>query len=474
MPLGDALKAIFGAGGSKAGGIIRVGDLNRAVTGPAVVKPTPAAQSTDPLAGVEITEEFQKVIDLVESGAPLIFVTGVAGTGKSTLIDVIRAKVRKRTVVLAPTGVAALNARGATIHSFFRFAPKPIDPDTIEEAKNRTLYEKMELLVLDEISMVRADVMDGIDRSLRINRRRRGEPFGGVQVLMVGDLFQLPPVVTREEEALLFSRQYASPWFFSAHSLEELDLAPVVLTRVFRQADEEFVSLLNNVRLAAQKEETVGAINTACVGRPVGAEPRLTLTCTNATAERVNRSRLEALAGQPRTYVGKVDGQVDIDKEKLPSPFELVVKEAAQVMFTRNDEQRRWVNGSLGTVRKIEPEMIWVELAAVPGTVHPVVPAVWEFLRYKYDYEKERVVTDVIGTYTQFPLMLAWAVTIHKSQGKTLDKIHVDFGRGTFAPGQAYVALSRCRSIRDISLARPLRPQDIVCDERIRRAFGSR
>lgn len=470
MPIGDSLRAILGIGGGKSGGF-RVGDLNKAVTSPAGAKSAPAEQPPDPLDGIEITEEFQKVLNLIEDGAPLIFVTGVAGTGKSTLIDVLRAKVSKRTVVLAPTGVAALNVKGATIHSFFRFPPKPIDPDTIEESRNRTLYEKLELLVLDEISMVRADVVDGIDRSLRVNRRRLGEPFGGVQVLVIGDLFQLPPVVTREEEALLFSRQYSSPWFFSAHSLDDLEMTPVLLSKVFRQEDEDFVALLNKVRLAEERVETVKEFNEACASNLVGQEPRLTLTCTNAAAERINRSHLEGLPGDPRTYTGEVDGKVDIGKEKLPAPFHLDAKIDAQVMFTKNDDQRRWVNGSLGTIRKLESELIWVELAAQPGTVHPVAPATWEFLRYKYDYEKEKIETEVVGTYMQFPLMLAWAVTIHKSQGKTYDRIHVDLGRGTFAPGQAYVALSRCRSICDISLARPLRPQDIMCDEQIRRVF---
>lgn len=472
MAIRDLLKAVLGGGESREGRV-RIGDLNAAATGSAIPRAAAHPQPPDPIAGIEITSEYQQVLDLLESGAPLIFVTGVAGTGKSTLIDVIRAKTRKRTVVLAPTGVAALNARGATIHSFFRFPPRPIDPETIDEAKNRTLYEKIDLLVLDEISMVRADMIDGIDRSLRVNRRRLNEPFGGVQVLMVGDLFQLPPVVTREEEALLFSRRYSSPYFFSARSLQDLVLVPVQLTKVFRQEDRGFVELLNKVRIAEDVETAVAEINAACAGRAIGPEPRLTLTCTNAGADRINCRRLESLPGEPRSYTGKTEGQVEIAKEKLPAPFELVVKEGAQVMFTKNDDQKRWVNGSLGTVRKMESGIVWVELAASPGTVHPVAPTVWEFLRYKYDYEKERIVTEVIGIYTQFPLMLAWAVTIHKSQGRTLDKVHVDFGSGTFADGQAYVALSRCRSLGDISLARALRDRDIRCDEKIMRFYNA-
>jgi hypothetical protein len=428
----------------------------------------PAAVAPD----VEITAEYRQVLALLAAGAPVVLATGVAGTGKSTLIKVARATAGRRIVVVAPTGVAALNAEGVTIHSFFRFPPRFVEPEDIREADERTLYAKLDLLIVDEISMVRADVLDGIDRSLRVNRRAPGLPFGGVQVLLVGDLFQLPPVVPREAEEIFRGGRYASPHFFSAHSLQGLEVAAVELTKVFRQQDAGFVDLLNGVRSAADVAGTVAGFNAACVREPWADGNYLTLTSTNAIAEAINAARLAALPGEAHLFLGRVEGRMERESEKLPAPLELKLKVGARVMFTRNDEERRWVNGTLGVVTRLERDAAHVEILSGAGGTQAVGPATWESYRYRYDRAADRIDAESIGSYTQLPLMPAWAVTIHKSQGKTLEKVLVDLGRGAFAPGQVYVALSRCRRLQDVALARPLHARDIRVDPQIVRFFA--
>lgn len=422
-----------------------------------------------PPPDVEITPEYQEVLSLLAAGTPLVLATGVAGTGKSTLIQVVRAKTEKRTVVVAPTGVAALNAEGVTIHSFFRFPPRYVNLDDIKEADDRTLYEKLELLVIDEVSMVRADILDGIDRSLRVNRRNPRVPFGGVQVLLVGDLFQLPPVVDRDDEEIFNGGRYESPHFFSAKACSAVGIVAVELTKVFRQQDGGFVELLNGVRTGVDPEGTAARFNAACHREPWEGDNHLTLTSTNAIADAINTARLLALPGQERIYRGVIEGKMERESEKLPAPLELTLKEGARVMFTRNDEDHRWVNGTFGIVRRLGAEAVFVEIGSRGGgATHAVRQAVWESFRYRYDRPTDRIEAEVVGSYKQIPLMPAWAVTIHKSQGKTLERVVVDLGRGAFAPGQVYVALSRCRSIGDMTLARPLRGRDIRCDEQVR------
>lgn len=450
-----------------------------ATPGAAPRKSTPAAKAKTKaqptvLAGVEITPEYEQVLALLAAGTPVVLATGVAGTGKSTLIQVVRERAAKRLVVVAPTGVAALNAGGVTIHSFFRFPPRFVNPLDIREADERTIYEKLELLVVDEVSMVRADVIDGIDRSLRVNRRVPKIPFGGVQVLLVGDLFQLPPVVSRDEKEIFRGGRYESPHFFNGRIFREASVTAVELTKVFRQRDDGFVALLNGVRSGADPEGTVSRINAACHRDPWEGDDHLTLTSTNDVADAINAARLESLPGAARVYRGQLEGRIERDGEKLPAPLELTLKEGARVMFTRNDEDRRWVNGTFGVVRKLEADAVHVEIGALGGGVaHPVGPAVWESHRYRYDRATDSIEAEVTGSYKQIPLMPAWAVTIHKSQGKTLERVVIDLGRGAFAPGQVYVALSRCRRLEDVVLARPLRPQELMVDPQIR-AFSAK
>ena len=406
---------------------------------------------------------------LVRSGSPLVFVSGNAGTGKTTLIRYLRDTLELRSVVLAPTGVAALNAGGATIHSFFHFPPRLQDPRDLRAPSDRRLLQKLELLVIDEVSMLRCDVLDCIDAVLRASRGS-DRPFGGVQLLFIGDMFQLPPVVPRDEWEILQGRGYGSPYFFSAFSLRSMSLVHVELDHVYRQTDPTFVSLLNRLRVAEDTEMAIEDLNDRCHGID-DAEHELTLACTNRVADQRNAHAMDALDSPEYLLRGTIEGKLRLDKDRLPSPLELRLKIGAQVMFTRNDEQQRWVNGSLGVVREVTDDAVVVQLTGEERGVYEVLPVSWETYEYGLDAAEERIVAYKVGEYRQFPLMLAWAVTIHKSQGKSLDSILVDFGSGAFAPGQAYVALSRCRSLEGIRLSRPLRLADVWCDPRIRRFY---
>lgn len=404
---------------------------------------------------LEINDDFRAALDAVAGGAPLVFVTGRAGTGKSTLIRYLVGELSSKNIaVVAPTGIAALNAEGQTIHSFFKLPPKLLDAADVHELDEPEILTALELLVIDEISMVRADLLDAVDVSLRLHRKN-DLPFGGVQLFVVGDLFQLPPVVRREDEEVMAAR-YATPFFFGAHALRGLQATTVELTRVYRQEDPDFVEMLGRLREGTAVAPAVDAINAACAGRRP-TEPYLMLVPRNDQAARENERRLGELTTSQRTFVARSDGQFPDDR--LPAPRELTLKPGAQVMFTRNDAERRWVNGTTGVVERISAENVRVRLDS--GAAYDVEPVTWENYRHSFDRAERKIVAEVIGSYTQVPLMPAWAVTIHKAQGLTLERAHVDFGRGAFAEGQAYVALSRCRRLADLTLERPLRASDL-------------
>ena len=457
------------AGGRPEQRAVTFGELNRQATSQ---RGRATAAGKVRMDDIVVMDEYRLVCDLLADGCPVVFVTGNAGTGKSTLIRYLRQVVEKQMVVLAPTGVAALNVEGATIHSFFRFPPRILDEEDIKTLRDRKLYRKLELLVIDEVSMVRCDLMDAMDRFLRRNRGS-SLPFGGVQLLLIGDLFQLPPVVPRNVREVLEARGYASPHFFSSFGLQQTSLVPVELTSVYRQEDPTFIDLLNRVRVGDDVAEVTGELNERCY-RPGAAAPGITLTCTNNRADAINDDRLHRLPSAERSYTGKVDGHFSLEDDRLPSPMVLRLKENARVMFTRNDDQRRWVNGTMGTVREVEQGGVLVEVGSeAGGQVYDVEPVTWETYRYTYDPSADRIVAEAIGTYTQYPLMLAWAVTIHKSQGKTMDNVLVDLGSGAFASGQTYVALSRCRTLEGMRLARPVRPSDIICDPVVKRFYGA-
>lgn len=461
MGLRDSVKAILG---TKP---VKVGDLAaRVEPTPPVSSPRrriPTSTATDRLADIQVIPEYEQTLALLAARAPLILATGGAGTGKSTLIRYLRAKSDMRMAVVAPTGVAALNAGGVTIHSLFRLPPKLIQEEDVKPAYDRQLFEMLELLVIDEVSMVRPDLLDGVDRSLRLTRQRTA-PFGGVQVLLLGDLFQLPPVTPRDEQLVLREMGYATDYFFSAKGVADSPLVAVLLTRVFRQSDPAFVGLLNTIREGKDLASVLKVINEACVAGEDVSRDDLVLTTTNRAADQRNRMELERLSGPQRTYAGDIEGTFRVEHDRLPSPMDLVLKPSARVMFTKNDDQKRWVNGTTGRVAELKTNSVRVELDDSGGEVAEVEPVSWEQYRYEYDDETDRIVAKVVGRYSQLPLMLAWAVTIHKAQGKTLSRAVVDLGPRAFASGQVYVALSRVRALSDLRLVRPIREDDVRCD----------
>jgi ATP-dependent DNA helicase PIF1 len=410
---------------------------------------------------IQMNAQLQAAFDAVTSGKPIVFVTGGAGTGKSTFIRELRHRLQdKNSIVLAPTGVAALNAGGQTIHSFCRLPLRPFMPGDAVKSRDPELVEALDVLIIDEISMVRADILDGVDAFLRLNRKSDA-PFGGVQMVLVGDLFQLPPVVTSRDEMTITER-YASPFFFSASALRGLRFFPVELEIVYRQRDASFASLLGAIRDGSGIATAVRQLNEVCVGRKVTGR-HLILVPTRKAAAAENEARLEALKGKPRTYVAAAEGSfLSVADEQLPAPKELVLKPEAQVMFVRNDAvEKRWVNGTLGVVTALHDAKATVRLD--DGESHDVEPVEWQDIRYALDPKTKKIVEEIAGTYTQLPLIPAWAVTIHKAQGLTLERVEVDLARGAFAEGQVYVALSRCQTLEGLSLRRAVRNIEVRC-----------
>ena len=429
---------------------------------PAVATNSPVAAPPHWPAGVEPTSEFIAAHDFLREGAGHLFVTGRAGTGKSTLLRCLRDLVADEMVIVAPTGLAAVNVGGQTIHSFFGFPPRLIRPDDIRRSRNGRVMRRLKFLVIDEVSMVRSDIMWAIDQSLRVNRGRPREPFGGVRLAMFGDLHQLPPVIDEAEVASHLESEHGGPFFFSIAALREgMGTALIELTQVFRQKDEALIRVLNRVRDGDADEDDLAILN-ECV-HPIRTlaegEPYVILTPTNAAARRINMAYLAALPSAAHEFQAGLTG--DFNESAQPTDATLTLKTGAKVMLLRNDSDRRWVNGTIARVARLEEDRIWVE---VDGKEHEIERVAWENRRYAYDKAEEKIVETIAGTFRQFPLRLAWALTIHKSQGLTLDKVYIDLGRGTFAHGQAYVALSRCRTMEGLAFARPLRPSDILFD----------
>jgi ATP-dependent DNA helicase PIF1 len=433
-----------------------------------IAVPFPAGVKGWP-SGVEPTSEFLAAQSYLQEGPGHLFVTGRAGTGKSTLLTCLKDLIADEMVVLAPTGLAAVNVGGQTIHSFFGFPPRLIRPDDIRRSRNGRLMRRLKFLVVDEVSMVRSDLMWAIDQSLRVNRGRPREPFGGLRLALFGDLHQLPPVINDAEVAEHLESAYGGPFFFSIPALREgAGTALIELSQVFRQRDEALLEVLNKIRDGDADVEDLALLNTRV--HPIrtlsDGEPYVILTPTNAAAGRINMAYLNALPGAPRPHKAITAGEFNATAQ--PTDEVLMLKPGAKIMLLRNDPDRRWVNGTIARVSRLDEGRVWVE---VGGDEHEVEQVSWESRRYAYDKDAEKIVETVAGTFTQFPLRLAWALTIHKSQGLTLDKVYIDLGRGTFAHGQAYVALSRCRTLEGLALARPLRPSDILFD---RAALGYR
>ncbi len=431
------------------------------------------------IADIELNEQFKNALGLMEDTSQNIFVTGKAGTGKSTLLDYFRAHTAKQVVILAPTGVAALNVKGQTIHSFFGFKPDI----TIEKAKKRAYqilksddaeklkrYRAVATIIIDEVSMVRADVLDCVDIFLRTMRGSRELPFGGVQMIFIGDLYQLPPVVTGDEKEA-FAALYPTSYFFSSFVLQNFSMAFVELEKIYRQKDERFIHILNAIRNNTVTDEHLIDLNvrTRPAFLPPADEMFITLTPTNAEAQKINEERLAELRGKSFRYEAELGGE--FTNGQLPTDNVLTIKKGSQVMMVCNDSERRFVNGSVGKVVGIEtgeegiPDSITVLFP--DGRQIDVLPHTWELFSYMFDEDTRALRTESAGTFTQYPLKLAWAVTIHKSQGKTFDKVVIDMGRGAFAHGQTYVALSRCTSLEGLILKKPILRRHIFIDRKV-------
>lgn len=438
-----------------------------------------------------LSVEQEALFRLIEDTREHVFVTGRAGTGKSTLLQHLAWNTSKQIAICAPTGVAALNVEGQTIHSLFRLpigliAGSPID----QTDPTRRILNAIDTLVIDEISMVNADLMDAIDRSLRQARGRRAEPFGGVQIVMFGDPYQLAPVPPRGDEMRYVRDHYRSFWFFDARVWVGERAADGILdigshgaalhvrelVDIHRQSDPAFKAMLNAVRYGRVTADIAQILNDTGARTPPdpadGEHPIITLATRNDIVNQINRRHLTELVGREQTAMADISGDFGRGDAAYPADVELKLKVGAQVMFLRNDTQGfggeppRWVNGTIGTVTRIAGESVRVE---VEGEEFDVEPAVWERFRYAYDPGSKSLSRDIVAEFTQFPLRLAWAVTIHKSQGKTYERAVIDLGSGAFAPGQTYVALSRLTSLDGLYLSRPLRPSDIRVDPDVAR-----
>lgn len=416
--------------------------------------------------------ELQNALQIIQYTNRSLFLTGKAGTGKSTFLRYITENTQKKHVVLAPTGIAAINAGGSTLHSFFKLPFHPLLPnDTRYNARNirgtmkynqekRKLLQELELIIIDEISMVRADIIDFIDKLLRIYCRNMREPFGGKQIILVGDIFQLEPVVKEDERQLLLPF-YPNSFFFNAHVFREIQLVSIELKKVYRQTDEQFIHLLDNIR---KSEATISDLYT--LNQRVGKEIdnsglSITLSTRRDTVDYINQQKLKKLSDESFKFEGVVVGE--FPDSSLPTPKELELKCGAQVLFIRNDKEHRWVNGTLGIIIGFDlnegKETIYVHTDDEEDVI--VEREVWSNIKYSFNEQEKKIEEHEIGTYTQFPLRLAWAITVHKSQGLTFKQVKIDFTGGAFAGGQTYVALSRCTSLEGISLKEPLKRSDI-------------
>jgi len=426
----------------------------------------------DTFHNLDFNDEFVQAFETLEHSSQHVFITGKAGTGKSTLLQYFREKTSKNVAVLAPTGVAAINIKGQTIHSFFQFKPD-VTPESVGDIpvrkRKQKMYRELGAIIIDEVSMVRADLMDCMDIFLRLYGPDYDRPFGGIQMVFFGDLFQLPPVVGRGEENI-FKTHYPTPYFFSSKVFGTLDFKIMQLKKIYRQKDEHFIHLLNAVRSDSLEAHHWESLNRRFKpSHQFGPEEfYIVLTTTNAVAEKVNNQRLQSLPGHSKIYRGAIAGE--FEQRSLPTPETLELKAGAQVMMLNNDSEKRWVNGSLGKIVRIiadteGEDVIMVELEE--GTQVDVKKHTWEIYQYYFDETANALGSKVVGYFTQYPLKPAWAVTIHKSQGQTFERVVIDIGWGTFSHGQIYVALSRCTTLEGIVLKQPLNQRHILMDERV-------
>ena len=424
-------------------------------------------------------KEFQDALQLITHTRQSVFLTGKAGTGKSTFLKYICNHTRKKYVVLAPTGIAAINAGGVTLHSFFKLPFRPMLPDDPDLSlshgrifeffkypkEKRKIIAEVDLIIIDEISMVRADIIDCVDRILRVYSGNMRLPFGGKQLLFVGDVFQLEPVVPSDQKEIL-SLFYASPFFFSARVFKDINLVPIELQKVYRQTDPVFINVLDRIRNNAARKQELDTLN----GRyfpsfePQNEDMYITLATRRDQVDFINEKKLADLPGEEYVSVGKIEG--DFPESSLPTQLNLSIKEQAQVIFIDNDYERRWVNGTIGMVSGIDENgNVYVLLES--GVEHLVEPTSWRNYKYKYNEKERRIEEEIVGTFEQLPIRLAWAITVHKSQGLTFSRVVVDLTGGVFAGGQTYVALSRCTSLEGLVLKSTISSRDIFIRKEI-------
>ena len=416
---------------------------------------------------IEVLPEYTAILDALKEESQAIFVSGKAGTGKSTLIKYLVSKI-DNCAVIAPTAIASVNVGGQTIHSFFSLPIKVLNPDESYNLKSnmKPVIKDLSLLIIDEISMVSPNIIDVMSNSLK-KARGNDLPFGGVNMLFIGDLLQLPPIVNDEEVGVFFTHRYDSHYFYSADIFKKTDIIPVELTKVFRQKDEDFINILNHIRVNKNHAHYIDKLNQACFYNKRNSENAITLVTTNATAKTINERQLQEINQELMTFHATYTGILKQRKMHMPAPDILNLKVGAKIIFIKNGADGLYFNGSLGTIVGFKEEHLLIQLEDSKNIIS-VGKESWDKVEYKYNYETQKIESISLGSFTQYPLSLGWAITIHKSQGMTIEKINIDLGvRGAFAYGQTYVALSRCKTLEGITLNHPISLRDVKADPSI-------